>query len=174
MDYDFTLRYQLAEDDADHDDLVERLGAAGCDDALVGIGQPGRIALDFSREAVSADEALKTALSDVKRAIPTAKLIEALPDFVGLTGVADAIGVSRQNMRKLMLSYATGFPAPVHAGGTSVWHLADVIEWLSARGSYNVPAGLAEVAAINKQVNLIKETRGIRRGARREFRALVG
>ncbi len=41
MEYTFTLKYQLAEHDSDPDKLVERLGDAGCDDALVGIGQPG-------------------------------------------------------------------------------------------------------------------------------------
>ena len=59
MEYTFTLKYQLADDDRDVDALVERLGAAGCDDALVGIGQPGRLALEFTREADSADAALR-------------------------------------------------------------------------------------------------------------------
>ena len=35
MEYTFTLKYQLTEDDSDPDGLVERLGEAGCDDALV-------------------------------------------------------------------------------------------------------------------------------------------
>src|SRR5439155_384770 len=86
---------------------IERLGAAGCDDALVGIGQPGRIALEFTREAHSAEAALVSALTDVKRAIPSARLIEAAPDFVGLTDVAEVVGMTRQNMRKLMISMFT-------------------------------------------------------------------
>src|SRR5690606_25415932 len=45
MEYTFTLKYQLADDDRNPDVLVDRLGEAGCDDALVGIGQPGRPAL---------------------------------------------------------------------------------------------------------------------------------
>lgn len=56
--------------------MVERLGEAGCDDALVGIGQPGRLALEFNREAADADEAVRSALADVRRAVPSAKLIE--------------------------------------------------------------------------------------------------
>ena len=56
----------------------------GCDDALVGIGKPGRIALDFTREADSAEEAVISALSAVKRAIPDAEFVEATPDFVGV------------------------------------------------------------------------------------------
>ena len=75
MEYTFTLKYQLGDDEGDTDALVERLGEAGCDDALVGIGQPGRLALEFTREAANADEAVRSALADVRRAAPTARLI---------------------------------------------------------------------------------------------------
>jgi hypothetical protein len=54
MEYTFTLKYRLPNDIA-VDDVVERLGATGCDDALVGIGQPGRLSLVFTREATSAE-----------------------------------------------------------------------------------------------------------------------
>ena len=64
MEYTFTLKYQLTDDDRDPDALVERLGEAGCDDALVGIGQPGRLALEFTREAADADEAVRSALAE--------------------------------------------------------------------------------------------------------------
>jgi hypothetical protein len=66
MEFTFRLCYQLSGDDANHDELVERLGAAGCDDALIGIGQPGRIALEFTRDAESAFSAVTSALTDVK------------------------------------------------------------------------------------------------------------
>jgi hypothetical protein len=69
----------------------------------------------FTREAESAKRAIVSALEDVKKAIPAAKLIEAGPDLVGLADVADMLGMSRQNMRKLMLVHAANFPAPVHA-----------------------------------------------------------
>ena len=88
MEYTFTLKYQLTDDDRDSQTLVERLGEAGCDDALVGIGQPGRLALEFTREAVDADEAVRSALADVRRAAPSARLIEVAPDLVGLTAVS--------------------------------------------------------------------------------------
>lgn len=76
MEYTFTLKYQLADDDRNPDVLVERLGEAGCDDALVGIGQPGRLALEFIREAENADAAVRSALADVRSAVPSARLIE--------------------------------------------------------------------------------------------------
>lgn len=161
MEYLFTLKFQLADEDRDHEQLVERLYEAGCDDAAIGIGQPGRIALTFAREATDAWSAIYTALSDVKRAIPTARLVEAGPDFVGLTDIADLAGVTRQNMRKLMLTHASQFPLPVHEGNPSVWHLSDVLNWLMSRGSYSIRADLADVAKSTKQVNLAKEAREI-------------
>ena len=112
MDYIFTLKYQLSANDDDLDGIVERLGAGGCDDALIGVGQPGRIAMEFTREAASAGEALISALSDVKRLLPEAKLIEAAPDFVGLSDVAEVMGMTRQNIRKLMVKHSASFPPP--------------------------------------------------------------
>ncbi|KDC91288.1 hypothetical protein L518_1991 [Bordetella bronchiseptica MBORD675] len=127
MEYTFTLKYQLADDDCDPDALIGRLGEVGCDDALVCIGQPGRLALEFTREAADADESVRSALANVRCTVPSARLIEVAPDLMGLTDVAEIVGVSRQNMRKLMLAHPGSFPAPVHEGSTSIWHLADVL-----------------------------------------------
>ncbi|PQO98851.1 hypothetical protein C5612_26990 [Pseudomonas frederiksbergensis] len=77
MVFTFTLNYQLTSDESDMDTLVERLAVEGCDDALVGVGQPGRLALEFIREAPSADDAIESAIEDVRRAVPNARLIEA-------------------------------------------------------------------------------------------------
>ena len=73
----FTLNYELTSDESDMDTLVERLAEEGCDDALVGVGQPGRLALEFVREAASAHDAIEGAIEDVRRAVPNARLIEA-------------------------------------------------------------------------------------------------
>jgi hypothetical protein len=83
MEYTFTLRYQLAADDRDPNALVERQGQAGCGDALVGIGQRGYLTLEFTREAADAAEAVRSALADVRRAAPSARLIEVAPDWSG-------------------------------------------------------------------------------------------
>jgi predicted DNA-binding transcriptional regulator AlpA len=174
MEYTFTLKYQLADDDRDADALVERLGEAGCDDALVGIGQPGRLALEFTREAADAGAAVRSALADVCRAAPLAKLIEVAPDLVGLTDVAEIVGVSRQNMRKLMLAHPGSFPAPVHEGSVSIWHLADVLTWLQAKGSYALAKDVLDVARVALQVNAAKEGQRLPRSASKELQALVG
>lgn len=157
MNYVFTLKYRLPPDATDMDALVERLAEAGCDDSLIGTGLPGRIALEFTREAASAHQALQSALGDVGRAVPGVELIEASPDIVGLSDVAELIGVSRQNMRKLMLTHAGGFPAPMHDGSTSLWHLADILAWLVDRGGYDVDAVVMETCVAAMKVNVAKE-----------------
>lgn len=81
MEYTFTLKYRLSLEDQNVDDLIERLGAEGCDDALLGVGQPGRMALEFTREADSAQAAFQSALADVQRVMPRAQLLETAPDF---------------------------------------------------------------------------------------------
>jgi predicted DNA-binding transcriptional regulator AlpA len=172
MEYEFTLKYQLVESDANLDELVERLGAGGCDDALIGIGQPGRIGLKFTREAMSAKEALKSAMADVRRVIPSARLIEAGPDFVGLTDAAELVGMSRQNLRKLMMAHAASFPIPVHEGSAGVWHLADVLNWLQER-EYLVDQGVVEVSQTTRQINVAKEVLQVPADTQQELAALV-
>ena len=81
MEYIFTLKYRLTEQDTDTDELIERLGEAGCDDALIGIGQPGRLALEFTRETDDARQAIRSALTDVKKAVSTARLLKIIPDL---------------------------------------------------------------------------------------------
>ncbi len=156
-EYDFTLRFALGQPDADPDAFVERLMAEGCDDALIGLGQHGRIALNFTREAPSAAEAILGAIADVQHAIPDAKFIEACPDFVGLTDIAKMLGFSRQNMRKLMMSSRSGFPSPVYEGKLAIWHLSTVLSWFKNRQTHEIDDTLFEVAEINRQCNLARE-----------------
>ena len=80
MEYTFTLKYRLSPADQNVDDLIERLGAEGCDDVLVGVGQPGHVALEFTREADSAQATIQNVLADVKRVMPMAQLLEAAPE----------------------------------------------------------------------------------------------
>jgi len=173
VEYSFTLKYQLSEEDCAPDEIVERLGSDGCDDALVGTGQPGRLALQFTRDADDAQSAMVSALGDVRRTIPTASLIEASPDFVGLTDVAQVVGVSRQNMRNLMVNHATSFPRPVHEGSASVWHLADVLSWLQTNVGYPLEKAVYEVAITAMQINLTTQARRIKPHISREIRRFM-
>lgn len=158
-DYEFTLKFSLPTSGADPDPYIEALAEAGCDDALIGVGQNGRIALNFARAADSAFEAVSAALRDVRAAIPDAVLVEASPDFVGLTDVADIAGFTRQNMRKLMVSNISTFPVAVHEGKPALWHLATILTWLHEQQKRPVDMLLLEVASTNMTLNIAKEMR---------------
>jgi predicted DNA-binding transcriptional regulator AlpA len=101
-------------------------------------------------------------------------LIEVAPDLVGLTDVAEVVGMSRQYMRKLMMTYPGSFPAPVHEGSASIWHLADVLAWLQARGGYTLTQDVLEVANVALQVNVAKEGKRLSHWGAEEIKALVG
>jgi len=172
-EFEFTLKFSLPDTGVDPGSYIEALGAAGCDDALVGVGLNGRVALNFTREADSAFEAVSSAITDVKRAIPGAKLVEATPDFVGLTDVADIIGCSRQYMRKLMISSGSNFPLPVHEGKAALWRLSKVLIWLKNSKQYQVEDQLLEVASANMQLNIARETLELDASRHQDIRALV-
>jgi hypothetical protein len=158
-DYEFTLKFRLPEPSADPETHLEALAKAGCEDALVGIGQPGRIALDFTRRARSAFDAIASAVQDVKRAIPGVELVEASPDFVGLTDIADLVGFTRQNMRKLVLGHAATFPPAVHEGNPSLWHLASVLSWLGEAQARPVDGVLLDIARTTMELNVARQAR---------------
>jgi hypothetical protein len=172
-EYDFTLTFALGSPDVDTDDLVERLSDAGCDDAVVGVGRRGRLALEFTREAEDAARAVGSAVSDVRSAAPDAALIEASPDLVGLTDVASLLGVTRQNVRKLIVSCDAPEPVPVHAGRPTIWRLAGVLRWLVREKRYPISPDLLELAEVTMQVNLAVEARDADPRAQAEIAALL-
>lgn len=153
-EYEFTLRYRLAEPKENPESYLNSLVEAGCDDALVGIGRNGRVALNFTRQANSAFEAISSAISDVQQAIPTATLIEAAPDFVGVTDLAELFGVSRQYMKKFIDSKGVEFPEPLHEGRPTLWHLSDVLEWSITNESRHIQSEVSDVARVNMQLNV--------------------
>lgn len=156
--YDFQLTFTLPSASDAPGKYLKALAARGCDDAAIGIGVPGRIALDFSRVATSAEAAMLSAVRDVGRAIPGAKLVEAAPDLVGLTDMANVLGCSRQNMRKLQLAHADSFPTPLHHGTTPIWHLVLVLDWLQDAKARHVEPKLRQTANVAMQLNLVRES----------------
>jgi hypothetical protein len=154
-DYLFLLTYRLPPD-VEAGAAVERLGAAGCTDALIGIGIAGRLALEFDRTAASALDAITSAIKDVHNALPLAELIDVGPDLVGLSDIADFVGVSRQNIRKLMVG-TPGSPLPIHEGTTTLWPLVEVLDWLTANKGYAPQPALRETALTARSVNMERQ-----------------
>lgn len=156
-EYEFILKFRLPDTSEDPGRYVDALGEQGCDDALIGIGKNGRIALEFCRAASSAEEAVFSAIRNVRDVVPGAALIEASPDLVGLSDIAGFLGFSRQNMRKIVQSHAGHFPDPVHEGSPSIWHLARVLLWMRRERRIEVSDELLDVARVNMQFNIARE-----------------
>lgn len=169
--YEFKLKFSLPKFSQNPDIFVERLGEAGCTDALVGVGQAGRIAFHFTREANNAFEAVLSAVKIIKKVIPEARLIEASPDLVGLSDIAGILGYSRQNIRKLMMNNLASFPVPVHEGKTILWHLSSILTWVKERDRYQIDELLLDVADANMQINLVKEAVHLDASIQKQFLA---
>jgi predicted DNA-binding transcriptional regulator AlpA len=169
--YEFELKFSLPATTPDSRYFIERLGEAGCTDALVGIGKSGRIAFHFNRDAKCAFEAVLSAIKDIKQAIPEASLIEAAPDLVGLSDIADILGYSRQNVRKLMMNNLASFPTPIHEGKTILWHLSSILTWVKGRDRYQIDELLLEVANTTMQLNIAKESQHLDASLQRQFLA---
>ena len=61
--------------DPEAEDFLDRLYDAGCDDATIAF-QKGHIIADFGREAESLEDAIASAISDVKKAGATVDNVE--------------------------------------------------------------------------------------------------
>lgn len=88
--------------------------------------------------------------------------------------MAELVGVSRQNMRKLMVSHVADFPRPVHAGSQAIWHLVDLLTWLQDEAGYPTDRGMIDVAAATLQVNVTKEAERLTTATNRHLATLVG
>lgn len=161
-EYEFTLKFAIPSG-LDRETLEAGLFEAGCDDGLLGSGQPGRMAVQFTRAAASAREAVESALRDVRAAVPQARLVEAEPDLVGVSDIAELFAFSRQNMRKLVQTHPESFPLPLHEGRSALWHLADVLDWFEARQARTVDPVLREVARASMAVNAAREATRLER-----------
>ena len=152
----FTLKFLLPVPTQDPEEYIDRLGEAGCDDAVIGMAQKGRIALQFSREGENALSAIESAIKDVKSVIPNAELIESMPDLVGISDIAKLIGVSRQYLHKLELT-RHNFPQPLHSGNISIWHLYSFLQWYEESLHKRVNKSIKDIAYANMHINIAKE-----------------
>lgn len=72
--FEFTMVFAIEDSGVSLEELTERLGECGCTDGLVGLGWAGYIGVQFAREARTMEEARASAIADVTRAIPSARL----------------------------------------------------------------------------------------------------
>jgi hypothetical protein len=99
--------------------------------------------------------------------IPDASLIEATPDFVGLTDTAKILGCTRQNIRNLIFNGDTRSPSPVYEGTPSIWHLAEILTWLREDKTYSITSrrGYANEVIMRQETRLFSTTFPYRDGS---------
>ncbi len=154
-EYEFELTFKLPQGE-DPDQYFEALEVS-CSDAIVGTGQAGYMAFDFTREAINSEEAVYSAIKDVSDAIEGAVLIEASPDLVGISDAANILEVSRQYMRKLMKDIKAFGPEPVHQGTTVIYHFSEILKSLKDSNKRMVDTRLFDIAETNKKLNFYKQ-----------------
>lgn len=134
------------------DDFEDQFYKNGCDDALISF-QKGHIIVDFAREAESVDQAISSAIENVKAA--GAKIDRIEPDpLVSLSEIASRTGMTRAAMTQ----YSKGqrgqsFPAPVAKITTEspLWEWASVARWLFSRRKLTREAAIE--AEVVKEAN---------------------
>lgn len=159
-EYDFTLKFVIPKD-LKTDDLSSQIFAGGCDDAIIGVGVAGRLALNFVRESNNATEAIRSALSDIKKVIPQAKLVEIGPDLVGLSDAGEQLNMSRQYLRKVRDQELEKFPLPVHEGNPSLWHLCHLLEYFRQEKLRDIPECEIELAKAAMTLNYEQQKRRV-------------
>jgi len=171
-EYNFELIFKLPQR-IEVDQYFKALESS-CSDAIVGTGQAGYIAFDFSREAASAEQAVYSAIKDVRKAIEGVILIEASPDLVGVTDAANILGVSRQYMRKLLNDIKFKTADPVHQGATVIYHFSDILRCLQKGNKRNIEANLLDIAETNRKLNMYKQLLGAMSSSDEESLNYVG
>ncbi len=157
-DFNFELIYKLRSDE-DPETYIESLYGAGCDDAMIEIGTPGHIALEYLIDSEDFQQTFIDAIKNVKRAIPHAKLQRIEPYRLNSSELAYYFGFSKQNMRKYISGQSSvkePFPEPSIPGKTSYWYLLEVAIWFSKNTEYKLDKqhfnALKMIVILNREV----------------------
>ena len=127
--YEFTII--AAGVDPHADDFEARFYDAGCDDALVSF-QKGHVLVDFAREAETIEDAITSAVENVRQAGARVERVEPDP-LVSLSDMASRADMTRSAMTNYFKGdRGVGFPAPKARVTTNspLWDWSDVSLWL--------------------------------------------
>ncbi len=114
--------------------LEDRLYEAGCDDALICFNNQA-VYLEFDREAISAKEAIESAMANI-RAAGFHDLVLQESGVSSLAEIASRSGLTRAAVSNYARGKrANGFPLPVYgvASGSPLYSWREVANWLYQR-----------------------------------------
>ena len=148
--YEFTIvATGLRTDD---EEWQEVFFEAGCDDASPALVR-GVFVLRFDREAANLEEAVRSAVADVRRAGAEVRRVEPEP-LVSASEIAERAGLSRQLVSLYVKGERSqGFPPPAAGASTQkpLWRWAEVAAWLATAGKLDDQ--VAEQAATIEMIN---------------------
>ena len=129
--YQFTLVLKGVNQDTP--DLEDSLYEAGCDDALINF-RDGTVFLDFDREDTSLEEAVISAIKNVRSSTIDAEIASVAPEnLVTESEIAKRLNKSRQAVSLWIKgSRRELFPQPIMhlAGRSPLWKWSEVTQWL--------------------------------------------
>src|SRR5262245_24620515 len=95
--FEFELIFALPAGEHDPFDLSDAIFQAGFEDALVGTGVSGLLAVELEAEGEEAEEVILDAARAMLRELPAGtQLREVRPDLVTLAEVAEKLNIKRQ------------------------------------------------------------------------------
>jgi hypothetical protein len=95
---------------------------------------------------------LLRAVDAVRTAIPQAVVLEANPDLLPLTTIAEYVGLPHRSLERLRDEYPESFPREaIPAGG--LWHFAHILRWVRAVGAIHVDTSVLDVAIACERFN---------------------
>ncbi|WP_029031850.1 helix-turn-helix transcriptional regulator [Salinarimonas rosea] len=139
------------------EDFESRFYDAGCDDATVSF-QRGHVIIDFAREAVSLDEAISSAIADVRAAGAAVDRVEPDP-LVSLSEIAHRTNLSRAAVSLYAKEQrGEGFPAPAVrvTSESPLYQWQAVATWMHLRGTLREEhvVEAAIIRSANEHLNL--------------------
>jgi predicted DNA-binding transcriptional regulator AlpA len=129
------------------DDFESRFYDNGCDDATVSF-QKGHIIIDFAREAISIEDAIASAVENVRAAGATVDRVEPDP-LVSLSEIAARTGLTRAAISLYAKGQrGTAFPAPVAriTSDSPLWDWAEIAKWFFSLGRMSKEDAIAAKA----------------------------
>lgn len=112
--------------------LSDRLFEAGCGDAAL-VARDGLVFLDFDREAPTFEDAVTSAIRDVRKAGLLVVRVEP-DDLVNQAQIGERAGRTRASINQLVQGQRGpgGFPAPHSGAGEGrLWRWSEVSAWLA-------------------------------------------
>lgn len=120
--FEFELVFALPVDTFPAEDLSDAVFEAGFEDAIVGTGIPGLIAVEILSGGDDAEDVILKAAKEILKKLPArSRLREVRPDLVSLADVAIKLNIKRQALQKRKM------PPPSVGGLYRIDEIADAL-----------------------------------------------